>query len=77
MGGETLVGTPDPDDSRTPGQRYDDHLTDIHRDQTVSERRQQEWEAVANRVDLTPIQKVKLLAGNAAVGYEVVDDKEN
>ncbi len=44
---ETLVGTPDPEDNRTPEQKHEDHLTDIRRDQAVGNR---QWQETLSRI---------------------------
>lgn len=42
---ETLVGTPDPDDHRTPEQRYADHEIGIRREIAAEQRIADEWHA--------------------------------
>ena len=47
-GKETLIGTPDPEDDRTPEERYEDHETTIRRDLAVEKRLNEEWHAAIN-----------------------------
>lgn len=42
---ETIVGTPDPEDDRTPEQKYAEHEQQIRRDAAVEKRRGQELRA--------------------------------
>lgn len=42
---ETLNGAPEPEDNRTPEQKWEDHLKDIRRDSAVGERVWQESES--------------------------------
>lgn len=39
---ETLVSAPEPEDNRTPEEKWADHLTDINRDISAGGRRNQE-----------------------------------
>lgn len=47
----TAVGSPEPEDGRTPEEKYADHLTELNRDRAVETRIGQEFVAAANNDD--------------------------